>query len=305
MTRTAKFAIKIGLAIIFGLVLIFNSVYKVETNEEALIFTFGAHTSTEGNGFPKFKIPFVQSVVKTDIQELRSITSGYQQKGNQYTPVPEESLMLTADEALLDVETAMQYMVVDSAAYRLKVENPDEVLRHVFNRSIRRVVANHKLDETLTDNKDVIQLEILQETQELANQYGLGVMVKEVQFQDVDPPAEVEAAFKDVSTAKEDKNSKINTANGIAADVIPKARGEAEEIMNRAEGYKQSRINHANGDVAKFREIISQYQNGKAVTRSRMYWEMVETVFPNAEIIIMDGNSSQVYHMGQIGQPKN
>ncbi|MNE46167.1 Modulator of FtsH protease HflK [compost metagenome] len=203
--------------------------------------------------------------------------------------------MLTKDENLIDLEAIIQYKIVSVEDWTFNIKDPETTLRASGESTIRRVVANHSMDESLTENKGVIQQEIFDDLQKLIQSYGLGAVVTQVQLQDVDPPAEVIGAFKEVQNAKETQQSRINEAQGIANDIVPKARGEAAKMINEAEAYKEKRVKEATGDVANFNEILKTYQQGKEVTRTRLYYEMVQEVFPDIEKYIVNDDGTMKF----------
>jgi modulator of FtsH protease HflK len=200
--------------------------------------------------------------------------------------------MLTGDENLVEVETSMQFVITDIEAFLFNVDDPYDTLRMAGETAIRRVVANHSLDDVLTDNKELVQQEIQVLTQTIIDEYQLGIAVRNVQLQDVNPPESVNAAFKDVIAAKEDKQAAINQAETYANDILPKARGEAAKLINDAQAYKQKRISEANGDVAKFVAILEQYAQAKEITRKRMYLETITEIIENLEMYFLDENGN-------------
>ena len=200
--------------------------------------------------------------------------------------------MLTGDENLVLVEAIIQFQILDIKQYLFNVDDPISTLLMAGESTIRRVVASHSLDEVLTENKFSIQQAIKEDLQALLEKYQMGVAVTAVQLQDVNPPKEVDAAFKDVTSAREDKNSYINQAQSYENEVIPKARGNAAELINKAEAFKARRVEEANGDVARFVQILEKYQTGKEVTRTRMYLETLEDILPGVDKYIVDGKGN-------------
>ena len=143
----------------------------------------------------------------------------------------------------------------------------------------RLLVGRHNIDEALTSGKFMIQEETKELVQIILDKYKTGIIVVAVQLQDVSPPQQVIAAFKDVASAKEDKNKMVNQAEGYRNDIIPKARGEAQAMIREAEGYKKARIARAEGDVAKFSAVLKEYRKAKGVTETRMYLETMEEIY--------------------------
>jgi membrane protease subunit HflK len=160
------------------------------------------------------------------------------------------------------------------------------------------VVGRHNIDEALTSGKFMIQEETKELVQSILDKYKTGIIVVAVQLQDVSPPQQVIAAFKDVASAKEDKNKMVNQAEGYRNDLIPKARGEAQSMIREAEGYKKARIARAEGDVAKFSAVLKEYRKAKGVTETRMYLETMEEILPKIEkIIIPDAKSGNLINL--------
>lgn len=289
--------VPLGLLIILALIMA-TGFYTVDSGEEAVVLRFGKHTNTVITSGLKWRIPLIDTVWKIKVSEVKRLEFGFRTvKGGaaaEYREVPQESLMLTGDENLVNVETIVQYRIVDIENFLFLIDNGEAALRVTAEATIRRVIANHPLDAALTENKFGIQQEIRDDLQSISDRYSLGIMITAVQLQDVYPPGEVNDAFKDVASAREDRASYINQAETYANEVIPRARGNAAEALNKAEAYKERRISEATGDVAMFNEILAQYQLGKEVTRTRLYLEMMEEILPGIEIFILDEQGSTV-----------
>jgi membrane protease subunit HflK len=290
----------IGAAAAILVIWLLTGIYTVDSGEQAVVLRFGQHVQTVSKAGLNWHIPSpVEQVLKVNIQQVRRIEFGYETvvEGTstsyaEYVSSPIDSRMFTADETIVNVETAIQYYIVDAEAYLFNVDDQVDTLGKAAESAIRRVVASHKLDDVLTDNKFAIQQEIQNDLQEICDSYGLGVQIAKVQLQDVNPPEEVDAAFKDVANAREDKNSYINEADAYSNEVLPKAKGNAAEMLNKAEAYKQKRIAEAQGDVAAFSAILAQYELGKYVTRVRMYIETMEEILPFLNKYIIDDNGN-------------
>lgn len=305
---------RLGAFGIFGIILIVwacSGIYVVEDSENAVVLRFGEHVKTVTDAGMHYHLPMpIEKVWKENVAEPKRLEYGFRSTGEdgdgrqQYDDVAEESTMLTGDENLIHVETIMQFVITDIEQFLFKTENPYETLRLAGEASIRRVVANHPLDDVLTDNKMAIQQEIQEQLQTMADSYELGVQIRNVQLQDVNPPTQVDEAFRDVAAAKEDQSSFINESEIYSNEVIPKARGNAKQVLNEAEAYKEKRIAEARGDVAKFESILKEYQIGKEVTRTRMYLEAMEEVLPGVEKYIVDGegNTVQLLQLGTQAQ---
>ena len=275
-----------------GLVLwLLTGVYIVGPDEVGVVQTFGKYSRAAQSGL-NYHFPYpIETVSTPKVTEVKRIEIGFRTVGNkQYQTVERESLMLTGDENIVDAEMIVQYRIKDPVAYTFNFIEPELTVREASEASLRTVVGRHNIDEALTSGKFMIQEETKKLVQSILDKYNTGILVVAVQLQDVSPPEQVIAAFKDVASAKEDKNRMVNQAEGYRNDVIPKARGEAQARIREAEGYKQARIARAEGDVAKFSAILKEYRKAKGVTETRMYLETVEEVLQNKEkIIVPDG----------------
>ena len=282
----------VGIALIFWL---FTGIYTVGPDEVGVVQRFGKYDRIVQSGL-NYHMPFPIETVKTPkVTEVKRIEVGFRTVGkNQYRTVERESLMLTGDENIVDAELIVQYKIKEPINYLFNFIGPELTLREASEASLRTVVGRHNIDEALTSGKLMIQEETKELLQSILDKYGTGVQVVAVQLQDVSPPKQVIDAFKDVASAKEDKNRMINEAEGYRNDVIPKARGEAQAMIREAEGFRESRIKRAEGDVAKFKAILKEYSKAKDVTRERLYLEAMEGILPGLEKYIVpngeDGN---------------
>ena len=203
-------------------------------------------------------------------------------------------------------EIIVQYKIKEPVDYLFKIVAPELTVREAAEASLRTVVGRNKIDETLTTGKFTIQEETKIQLQSILDNYQSGIHVVAVQLQDVSPPKEVIGAFKDVASAKEDKNRMINQAEGYRNDVIPKARGEGEAMIRDAEGFKESRIKRAEGDAAKFSTILKEYRKAKSITEKRLYLETMEKVLPDIEkIVVPDKNSGNMLNLLNLNPGKN
>ena len=278
-----------------GLVLwLLTGIYVVGPDEVGVVQTFGKYSRAAQSGLNyHFPYPF-EKVSTPKVTEVKRIEIGFRSIGkNQYQTIERESLMLTGDENIVDAEMIVQYRIKDPVAYTFNFIKPELTVRQASEASLRTVIGRHNIDEALTSGKFMIQEEAKELIQNILDKYNTGILVVAVQLQDVSPPQQVIAAFKDVASAKEDKNRMINQAEGYRNDVIPKARGEAQAQIREAEGYKQARIARAEGDVAKFSAVLKEYRKAKGVTETRLYLETVEDILQNAEkIIVPDGKGN-------------
>jgi len=293
--------------IILFLIILFNSVYSLNSGEEAVITRFGRHITTEKTAGLKFKIPFIDRAYIVNVAGVRRMDFGSQLINGIYVNIPEEALMLTGEESrvngLVNADWVIQYRISNSYNYLFKVDNPERTLHSVTQAAYRRVVAAHPLDAILTDRKDDMQREIMRDLQEIMNKYEMGIEITAVQLQDASPPDEVRDAFLDVTRSLEDKIAKTNEAERYRNEELPRAEGRAVAAVNEAEGYKERRINEAWGTVARYSAIETEYHHQPSIMRTRLYLEMIREVMPNIEkVYFLDstsGNLLEILHLGQ------
>lgn len=295
-----EFNFKITPVIIGAIVLwLLTGIYIVGPDEVGVVRTFGEFTRVTQSGLNwKFPAP-IETANTPKVTEVKRIEIGFRSlKNGQYRTVEKESLMLTGDENIVDAEMIVQYKIKDPVEYLFNIVLPELTVRQAAEASLRTVVGRNRIDETLTTGKFAIQEETKQQLQSILDKYESGIHIVAVQLQDVSPPKEVIGAFKDVASAKEDKNRMINQAEGYRNDVIPKARGEAEAMIRDAEGFRDSRIKRAEGDAAKFTTILKEYNKAKSITEKRLYLETMEKVLPDIEkIIVPDKDSGNMLNL--------
>ena len=278
---------------------LFTGVYMVGPDEVGIVRTFGEYTRVAQSGL-NYHLPYpIEQVNTPAVTEVKRVEIGFRTlRDGQYRTVEKESLMLTGDENIVDAEMIVQYKIKDPVKYLFRIVQPELTVREAAEASLRTVVGRNKIDETLTTGKFQIQEGTKIQLQLILDKYDSGIHVVAVQLQDVSPPKEVIGAFKDVASAKEDKNRMVNQAEGYRNDVMPKARGAAEAMIRDAEGFKQARIKRSEGDAAKFTTILKEYRKAKSITQKRLYLETMEQVLPNIEkIIIPDKNSGNMLNL--------
>lgn len=282
------------LIVIIGIIA-YNGIYKLEDGEEAVISRFGKYHTTVVGGGLKWKIPLVDTKYIINTAEVRRLEFGYRttEAGDtdryaKYQDIIEDSMMITGDENLVNVTASIQYRIVNAKDYLFNVDDQLGTLNIVSVSTIRRSVANNSLDDVLADNKNAIMQEIKTDLQEICDSYGFGIQVTQVLLQDVDPPEEVDDAFKDIVRAQLDKESKINEAISYENRIIPEAKGLASKQISEAEAYRSNRINMAKGDVANFLQVYDKYKDAKQVTRTRMYLETMAEILKDVQIFIAD-----------------
>jgi len=281
-----------GIIIIFFLIFLGTGIYQVGPDEEAVLLRFGKYSKTVGPGMHwYFPSPIGKRyVVKTT--KVYRVEIGFETvevgPPARYQNIPEESLMFTGDENMIDVDFSVQYKISNLKDYIFNVRDQYETIKSASESALRQVVGSKGIEETLTVGKEGIQEETREKLKEILESYGTGIMIIGLQLQDVGPPEEVMQSFKEVANAREDRSRFINEANGYRNDIIPNARGQASQMINRAEAYKEKRVKESQGDVAKFIKLSEKYSLGKEVTKTRMYLETMEKTMPGIEKIIID-----------------
>jgi membrane protease subunit HflK len=263
--------------------------YFVEPDEEGVVTRFGKfhHTASPGLHF-KFPSP-IEHAATPKIRQVRRAEIGFRAaEGRPLQRVPAESLMLTGDQNIIDINLVVQYRIMDSVKYLFNVRRPHKLIRDSAETVIRGIIGSKKIDEALTTGKAEIQVLAKDQIQVLLERYDSGLQVVQIQLQDVHPPEQVEAAFKDVVSAREDKERMINEAQGYRNAVIPEARGQAAKIVREAEGYRERVIKTAEGDANRFLQQYAEYKKAPDITRKRLYLETMEEILPTVKKFIMD-----------------
>ncbi|MBU3914149.1 FtsH protease activity modulator HflK [bacterium] len=299
----ANFGIILAALVMFFLA--FQSFYQVNPNEQGVILRFGKFYSVKGPGL-NFMIPFVDKVIKVDVESIRKEEFGFRQNiSRSYNQASKgldlESLMITADKNVIQLNWVVQYKIRDAEHFLFNIENPKAAVRDVSESVIRRLVGNRDFDYVL-NNRNELAMSTLAEMQKLLNKYDSGIQLIVVQLQDLNPPDPVRPSFNEVNEAEQDKIRLGNEAQKEANTQIPKAIGTAQKMIEEAEGYAIERTNNAQGDVARFNSIYKEYVKAKTVTRTRMYLETIKKVFPNVrEIVVIDQGKQGVIPLLNLG----
>ncbi len=283
-TRGMKYIILLVAAVL----VLSQSVFKVEPDEEGLVKRFGDVVRTVGPG-PHIKVPFLETVVTPKVEKLHRIEVGFRTNvRGRAQIVPQEALMLTGDMNILSVEFIVQYKINDAKKYLFNVADIEETIRKSAEAAMREIVGKNKIDEALTVGKAAIQQTTQDLLQSIVDEYEGGVQIATVQLLDVNPPQKVAKFFKDVASAKEEREQLINQAKGYQNDIIPKAKGQAAEDINRAKGYSKSRIARAEGEVDHFLQTLAEYKKAKTIISKRVYIETMEEILSKVDKIILD-----------------
>ena len=283
--------------VIFNIV--YSSFYTINPGERGVVLRFGKYTKTADPGL-NFKLPLVDTVFKVNVDVVRKEEFGFrtrepgQKTVYQKRGFDSESLMLTGDKNVIDVEWIVQYKVLDPVRFVFKVADVQAAVRDVSESVSRRIVGNMDFDYVLS-NREILAAATAREVQAVLDRYETGVKIVTVQLQDVNPPEEVKPAFNEVNEADQDMKRLVNEAEEAYNKVVPKARGQAKETIEEAHGYAVERVNGAKGDAARFMAVLKEYQGAKDVTRRRMYLETMQKVLPQvSEVYVIDKEQRSV-----------
>jgi len=262
--------------------------YFVEPDEEGVVTRFGKFDRTNSPGL-HFKYPSpIEHAATPKITQVRRAEIGFRTaQGRPTQSVPAESLMLTGDQNIVDMNLVVQYRIMDSVQYLFNVRRPHKLIRDAAETVIRGITGSKKIDEALTTGKAEIQVLAKDQIQALLDKYKSGLQVVTIQLQAVHPPEQVADSFKDVVRAREDKERMINEAQGYRNAVIPEARGQAAQIVRVAEGYREEKIKRAEGDAKRFLQQYGEYKKAPDITRKRIYLETMEQILPEINKVIM------------------
>lgn len=281
------------------LVLVWTGFFQVGPEEVGVITRFGKYTREVNPGL-NFKIPLIEGVVKVPVERQQKQEFGFRtvesNVRSEYTKrgTADESLMLTGDLNLADVEWVVQYRISNAYQYLFKVRHPETTLRDLSESSMRQVVGDRTVNEVLTVGRTEVALAVKDLIQNLSDEYELGIRIEQVVLQDVNPPDPVKSAFNAVNEAQQEKETLINQAKSEYNRVIPHARGQARETIQKAEGYATARVNNAQGEATRFELLYQEYVKAPEVTRRRLYMETMQRVLPelgNKIITDQEGNN--------------
>lgn len=268
-----------------------SGVYFVAPDEVGVVKRFGKAVRTTTPG-PHYHAPApIETVLKPRVTQVQRIEIGFRTIGDRQLgrikTVTDESLMLTKAENIVNLSFIVQYKIKDATAYLFNLRDQEKTVKDAAEAAMRETAGENELDDILTEGKFKVQQDTKLKLQKILDDYKAGVHIVAVQLQDVYPPDEVMAAFKDVASAKEDKAKMVNEAHGYSNDILPKANGKASQIVNDAIAYKEAKIISAEGDASRFLQVLAQYKSAKEVTKKRLYIEMMEEVLPGIDKVIV------------------
>lgn len=292
------------LAGVLGLLLvlvigIFAFTVRVNTDEVGIVLRFGEYVRQLQPGL-HFRLPYpIEEVELPKFTRINSIEIGMRGSSDRGSTrsvrdVPEESLMLTGDENIVDIDFVVVWKINDAPDYLFNIQNPEGTVKDVSESAMREIVGQSDIEPILTAARAETETKVQQSIQGILDGYGAGIEIVQVQLQKVDPPAQVIDAFRDVQAARADEERLQNEAQAYANRVVPEARGEAERILQNAQGYRDRVIAEAKGEADRFEKVLQEYQKAPDVTRKRIFIETMQEVFSNTDKIIIDEKSGGV-----------
>ena len=289
--------------LLFGLIIVaiiwaLSGLYRVLPDEQGIVLRFGKFVSTTQPGL-NYHFPYpIETVLTPKVTKVNRIDIGFRSGSDTgfssagVADVPEESLMLTGDENIVNIDFSVFWVIKDAGKFLFKIQDPAATVKATAETAMREVIAKSKLQSILTEGRSIIEIETQEIAQGLLDEYESGIEITQVQTQKADPPDQVIDAFRDVQAARADMERSKNEAEAYQNDVIPRARGEAAKILQEAEGYKKQVVAKAEGEASRFLAIYHEYVQAKQVTQERMYLETMEKVLADVDKVIIDKNAS-------------
>ncbi|MFP5409409.1 MAG: FtsH protease activity modulator HflK [Gammaproteobacteria bacterium] len=269
--------------------------YIVDTGQRGVVLRFGQYVETTEDG-PRWHLPWpVESREIVNVDQVRTVEIGY--RNNVKSKVLKESLMLTEDENIVDLQFAVQYILKDPVEFLFVNRQPEDSALQIAETAMREVVGKNKMDFVLYEGRAEIAAQAKQLMQDIHDRHKTGISISQVTLQNIQPPEQVQAAFDDAVKAGQDRERLKNEAEAYSNDVVPRARGLASRLKEEAEGYRLSVIANAEGEASRFAQIFAEYQKAPQVTRQRMYLDTMQTVMNNTSKVVIDqkGGNSLLY----------
>jgi len=283
------------IAAVVGLIWLGSGFFIVQEGQQAVVTSFGKYSHTSDAGFQwRFPYPF-QAHETVPVTQLRSLEVG--RSGVVQATGLRDSSMLTQDENIVDIRFTVQYRLKDARAYLFENRGPDEAVIQASESAVREIVGRSRVDQVLYEQRDAIAADLVKSVQAQLDRLGSGIVVANINVQNVQVPEQVQAAFNDAVKAGADRDRLKNEGQAYASDVIPKARGTAARLLEEAEGYRARVVAQAEGDSQRFKSVLAEYKKAPAVTRDRMYIETMQQVYQNVSKVMIDSraNSSLLY----------
>jgi len=278
--------------IVLGIVIaiwLASGFFIVQEGQTGVILQFGRYKSMTGAGI-QWRLPYpIQANEIVNLSGVRTVEVGY--SGSLRTKVPRESLMLTDDENIIDVQMAVQYRLKDAPEYLFNNRYPDEAVKQSAETAIREIVGRSKMDFVLYSGREQVAIQAQTLAQQILDRYQTGILISSITIQSAQPPEQVQAAFDDAVKAGQDRERAKNEGQAYANDVIPRARGNASRLLQEADGYKQRVTATAEGDASRFSQVVAEYAKAPVVTRERMYLDTMQDIYSNAVKVMVDARS--------------
>jgi membrane protease subunit HflK len=265
--------------------------YRVQPDEQGVVLQFGEWVSTTESGL-RWHLPFpIETVIKPKVERLNSIDVGFRSAA-QGAPrssrdIAEESLMLTGDQNIIDIDFTIFWKISDAGLYLFKIRDPEATVKIAAESAMREIIGRTEIQRALSEDRQAIEISSRELLQTILNEYESGIEVTQVQLQDVQPPRQVADAFIDVKRAEQDRTRLRNEAEAYRNDVLPRARGEAQRMIQDANAYRERLINEAQGEAQRFLNVYEAYLENPDVTKRRMYIETLESVYARTNKVIM------------------
>ncbi|MDD5241441.1 MAG: FtsH protease activity modulator HflK [Sulfuricella sp.] len=291
-----KMAAGLGLVPLLAiLVWLGSGFYIVNAGERGVVLRFGKFVETTQPG-PRWHLPYpVESAEVVNMQQVRTVEIGY--RANVKSKMLKESLMLTDDENIIDIQFAVQYILKSPEDFLFNNRHPDEAVHQAAETAIREIVGKSKMDFVLYEGRAEIATRAAKLMQDILDRYKTGISISKVTMQNAQPPEQVQASFDDAVKAGQDRERAKNEGQAYANDVIPRARGGASRLLQEADGYKQRVIANAQGDASRFKQILVEYSKAPKVTRDRMYLDTMQQMMSNSSKVLVDqkGGNNLLY----------
>jgi membrane protease subunit HflK len=287
-----------GAGLLLGLVFLVwmaSGFYIVNEGQRGIVLRFGKFVATTMPG-PRWHLPYpIESAEVVNVAGVRSVEVGY--RNNVKSKVLKESLMLTDDENIIDVQFAVQYILKSPTDYLFHNRAPDEAVLQAAETAIREIVGKNSMDFVIFEGRAEVAARAHKLMQEILDRYGTGINISKVTMQNAQPPEQVQAAFDDAVKAGQDRERQKNEGQAYANDVVPKAKGMAARLAQEAEGYRQRVVAQAEGDASRFRQIVAEYNKAPEVTRERLYIEAMQQIMSNTSKVLVDqkGGNNLIY----------
>ncbi|WP_416395099.1 FtsH protease activity modulator HflK [Allohahella sp. A8] len=269
--------------IVAAILAAWNSVYRVDEKERAIVLRFGKYLKTEDPGL-QFRIPIVDQIYIEDVTAVRTLKK--------------KSHMLTEDENIVDIDLSVQWVVKDLQRFTLNMRSAPTTLDYATDSALRHEVGTTEMDKVLTEGREFLAIEVQDRLQNILDFYGAGIQIQAVNIEAAQPPQQVSGAFEDVQRAKEDEQRVVNRAEAYRNQVVPESRGKAQRIIEEANAYREQVVAMAKGETDRFLQVLQIYETAPAITRERMYIETMEQVMSKSSKILVDQkNGSNIMYL--------